>query len=163
MILNFFSTANKRCLSEFDLLQHGEYFRAMRPLKKCILVCFFLSRNFKNIWREVVGSLLLLEDRKIVYKGGSCWLQQESYMGWCCLTPPATWASIEWRKIFERQNSMYLAFLKHQKNLNKLSKNHWVIAFFFNFLDRQKRVTIYSLFGSPWITLPGPARNMSIN
>ena len=34
-------------------------------------------------------------------------------------------------KIFERQNSMHLAFLKHQNtktSLYKLSKNHWVIA-----------------------------------
>ena len=29
-----FSTANKRRLSEFDLIQHGEYFRVMRPLFK---------------------------------------------------------------------------------------------------------------------------------
>ena len=36
-------------------------------------------------------------------------------------------------KIFERQNSMHLAFLKHQNtktSLYKLSKNHWVNALF---------------------------------
>ena len=49
----WFSTANKRRLSEFDLLQHGEYFRVMRPLKKCILFCFFyhvISKLFGEKW-----------------------------------------------------------------------------------------------------------------
>ena len=49
-------------------------------------------------------------------------------------------------KIFERQNSMHLAFLKHQSTktfLYKLSKNHWVIALF-EIFGSVKKITIYS-------------------
>ena len=51
-------------------------------------------------------------------------------------------------KIFERQNSMHLAFLKHQNtktSLYKLSKEHWVIAFFkcFWFVRRELQFTVY--------------------
>ena len=56
-------------------------------------------------------------------------------------------------KIFERQNSMHLAFLKHQNtktSLYKLSKNHWVVALFFRFLGpSEKNYNLQSI----WITL----------
>ena len=54
-------------------------------------------------------------------------------------------------KIFERQNSMHLAFLKHQNtttSLYKLSKNHWVVAL--KFLGpSEKNYNLQSI----WITL----------
>ena len=57
-------------------------------------------------------------------------------------------------KFFKRQNSTYLTCLKHQNtkpSLYKPSKNHWFITLLeiFIFWVRQKKITIYSLFGSP--------------
>ena len=55
-------------------------------------------------------------------------------------------------KCIKRQNSMYLALLKHQNtktSLYKLSKNHWVITLLEILGSDYKKFTIYSLFGSP--------------
>ena len=46
-------------------------------------------------------------------------------------------------KIFERRNSMHLAFLKHQNtktSLYKLSENHWVFALFEFFGSVRKKL-----------------------
>ena len=53
---------------------------------------------------------------------------------------------------FESQNSTHLTLLKHQNTkiaLQKLSKNHWVLAFFWKNFVRQKQITCDSLVGSP--------------
>ena len=52
-------------------------------------------------------------------------------------------------KIFERQNSMHLAFLKHQNtktSLYKLSKNHWVFALlaFFGSVRKKLQFTVFN-------------------
>ena len=47
----FFSTANKRPLSELDLLQHGEYFRVMRPLfKHSFGITITITLNVRSIF-----------------------------------------------------------------------------------------------------------------
>merc|ERR1711894_615964 len=55
-------------------------------------------------------------------------------------------------KSSERQNSMHLTLLKHQNtktSLYKLSKNHWVIAFFKNFGSVRKKLQFTVLLDHP--------------
>ena len=119
----------------------------------CLLVSFGVRRRLSvsyGVWRfeegvwgasERVSVCCLWTCLRFGFDRGSIWVFRP------CLVQLALY----W-KIFERQNSTHLAFLKQQNtktSLYKLSKNHWVIAPFLNFWVHQKKITIYSLFGSP--------------
>ena len=86
-----------------------------------VLWCLEMWEGLSGVSQRV-SELLLWTCLRFGFLPGSIWVFRP------CLVQLALY----W-KIFERQNSMHLAFLKHQNtktSLCELSKNHWVIALF---------------------------------
>ena len=94
-----------------------------------LLVSYGVWRCEEGVWGFWKGIWVLFMDVFKVYVPLREHLSVQALFG----AAIALYWKIFERKIFERQNSMHLAFLKHQNtktSLYKLSKNHWVIALF---------------------------------